>query len=403
MIHRYMPVALSGLLLTACADLGTYGVPESHAGDSITHSVLEPYIDRGELPGAVVLVTSKSKVLEYSAIGQSDIGAQRPMRPDALFWIASTSKQFVGTVTMMLVEERKIVLDERVTKYLPEFAPYLPGNASSDQRARDITVRQLLNHTSGLPGRSPVETPTLDLLPLAERVASYGKARLFSNPGTEFLYGNADVNTVARIIEVVTGQSYERVLEERILRPLRMRDTTFCPTEVQLQRLVKAYSLDKENKLVGTPIPSLSYPLSRCEARYPVPAGGLFSTATDLSRFAQMLLSGGTLDGHRYLSAASIAEMTRSQLQEAVRRKIPGSEPPLRVSYGLAWGASLDGSYFHPGSFMTDVRVDPTHTVATILLFQLNSGTTYAMREALLKASDERYGNGDQQAQNASR
>jgi CubicO group peptidase (beta-lactamase class C family) len=292
MIRRDVSVALICLLLTACADLATHDAREIHASNGITHSILGPYIDRGELPGAVVLVASKSKILEFSAIGQSDLGAQRQMQPDALFWIASTSKQFVGTVTMMLVEEGKIALDERLTAYLPEFAPYLPGAANSE-RARDITVRQLLTHTSGLPGRSPVETPTLDLLPLAERVASYGEARLFTRPGTEFLYGNADINTVARVIEVVTGQNYETVLEQRVLRPLGMRDTTFCPSDGQLQRLVKAYSLDKEKKLVETPIPSLSYPLSRCDARYSVPAGGLFSTATDLSRFARMLLSGG--------------------------------------------------------------------------------------------------------------
>jgi CubicO group peptidase (beta-lactamase class C family) len=379
-------------LLAACAAPTPYEVRERHADDGITHSVLGPYIDRGELAGAVVLVASKSRILEFAAIGHSDMGARRPMRPDALFWIASTSKQFVGTVTMMLVEEGKIALDERVTTYLPEFAPYLPGTGSNE-RARDITVRQLLTHTSGLPGRSPVETPTLDLLPLAGRVASYGETRLFTNPGKEFLYGNADINTVAHIIELVTGRDYETVLEQRVLGPLGMRDTTFCPTDAQLRRLVKAYTLDKEKKLVETPIPSLSYPLSRCDARYPVPAGGLFSTATDLSRFARMLLNGGSLDGHRYLSPASIAEMTRSQLQEEVRQKIPGAEPPLRISYGLAWGASLDGSFFHPGSFMTDVRVDATHTVATILLLQLNAGTAYEMREALLAESDKRYGN----------
>jgi CubicO group peptidase (beta-lactamase class C family) len=390
MLYRFTIAALVGVLLAACSSSRGLVAPAAVDVEAGAASVLQPYIDRGELPGAVVLVTSRTKVLEFSALGQADIGKKLPMQKESLFWIASTSKPFVGVLVMMLVEEGKIALDERVTTYLPSFTPTLPGGETTEL-ARNITVRQLLTHTSGLPGRLPVEAPTLDLLPLAERVEGYGKAKLLAQPDAAFIYGNADVNTVARIIEVVIGDSYENVLERRVLRPLGMRETTFCPTPRSLEKLVKAYSLDASDKLVETPIPSLAYPLSECEKRYPVPAGGLFSNARDMSRFAEMLLSGGILDGRRYLSAASIAEMTRSQLRESVRQKIPGSEPPLQVSYGLAWGASLDGSYFHPGSFMTDVRVDPTHTVATILLFQLNGGKSYDMREALLKESDNRY------------
>lgn len=398
MPYRYTVVAIVGTLLVACSGPRALNIPAVVHGERVAASVLQPYIDRGELPGAVVLVTSKSRVLELSAVGQADISSNLPMRTDALFWIASTSKPFVGVLVMMLVEEGKISLDERVTTYLPNFTPTLPGN-DAVELARDITVRQLLTHTSGLPGRSPAETPTLDLLPLAERVESYGKATLLAKPDAAFIYGNADVNAVARIIEVVTGAKYEDYLDRRLLRPLGMRNTTFCPTPQSLERLVKAYSMGTDGKLVETPIPSLAYPLDDCKRRYPVPAGGLFSTAVDMSRFAQMLLGGGVLDGQRYLSAASIAEMTKSQLREEVRQKIPGAEPPLQVSYGLAWGASLDGSYFHPGSFMTDIRVDPSRTVATVLLFQLNGGKSYDMREALLKASDEQYTVQGKQAQ----
>jgi len=277
----------------------------------------------------------------------------------------------------------------------PEYAalnPESPGATATRAASHPVTIRMLLNHSSGMYGGSPAESPTLDAIPLAQRVAGYAKVLQFE-PGTRFFYGNADVNTAAYIVEVVTGTPFERVLDTRLLKPLHMNETSFCPTATQLERLPTAYYLPngKAKALEKTSITFLHYPLSDCRNRYPVPAGGLFSTANDLSRYAQMLLNGGVLDGQRYLSAASVDQMTHNQLSEEVRQTVPLSAPPYRMGYGLGWGVSLDGSYFHPGTGMTDLRIDPTHRIATILLMQSTAPASFSARAALIDASDGKY------------
>jgi CubicO group peptidase (beta-lactamase class C family) len=387
----------AGLLALVCITPGT-SLSANNNSIPIGTSVLTPFVERGEIAGAVVMIVDANHVLEYEAVGYSDIATRRAMTTDALFWIASTSKPFVATAVMMLVEEHRLSLDDPVSKFLPDFQPRValnpesPGATATRAASHPVTIRMLLNHSSGMYGGSPAESPTLDAIPLAQRVAGYAKVLQFE-PGTRFFYGNADVNTAAYIVEVVTGTPFERVLDTRLLKPLHMNETSFCPTATQLERLPTAYYLPngKAKALEKTSITFLHYPLSDCRNRYPVPAGGLFSTANDLSRYAQMLLNGGVLDGQRYLSAASVDQMTHNQLSEEVRQTVPLSAPPYRMGYGLGWGVSLDGSYFHPGTGMTDLRIDPTHRIATILLMQSTAPASFSARAALIDASDGKY------------
>lgn len=376
-------------LQAIAADAQTAKAPASVARD-----VLQPAIDERRLAGAVILIEKKDRVLEYEALGFADLKTRRPMRKDALFWIASTSKPFVSSAVMMLVEQGRLDLDKPVTDYLPDFRPSLapqPGQQGQPTQPV-ITLRQLLSHTSGLPGVSPSETPTLDVSPLSDRVASYGKLSLLFPPGTGFSYGNADVNTAAYVVEKVSGMPYDTFIKTRLLGPLGMKDTSFCPNAAQLKRLATAYIADKDGKtLVETPLTILRYPLDDCAHRFAIPAGGLFSTANDLALFARMMLNGGELDGRRYLSASSIEAMTHNVVPETARKTIPLSEPPTNLGYGLGWGVSLNGDYFHPGTSMTDIRIDPTRKVATILLFQLTTNDSFTLRDALLTASDKRY------------
>jgi CubicO group peptidase (beta-lactamase class C family) len=385
------------VLAIVSATSSTWLCAASNPG-SLAKSVLEPFVERGEIAGAVVMIVSANRVIEYDAVGYADLGTRRVMPRDALFWIASTSKPFVAAAVMMLVEEGRIGLDDPVMKVLPDFQPPValnpeaPGTTATRPASHPVTIRMLLNHSSGMYGGSPADSPTLDALPLAQRVASYSRL-LQAEPGTRFNYGNADVNTAAYIVEVVSGMPFERFLETRLLRPLGMSETSFCPTAKLLQRLPTAYTLPSSTAtaLEKTPITFLHYPLSDCQNRYPVPAGGLFSTARDLSRFAQLLLNRGVLDGRRYLAASSVDEMTRNQLAEEVRLTVPLSAPPDRMGYGLGWGVSLDGSYFHPGTGMTELRVDPTHRIATIFLMQSTAPASFVARAALLNASDAKY------------
>ena len=246
------------------------------------------------------------------------------MRTDALFWIASQSKPMTATALMMLVDEGKVNVDDPVEKYLPEFkGQWVKAEQDTEhvllkKPAHPITVKNVLSHTSGLPFSSPLEQPTLDLLPLAARVRSYAMLPLEFEPDSKYQYSNAGINTAGRIIEVVSGMPYAQFLDQRLFQPLGMKDTTFWPNPEQVRRLAKSYKPNAaKTDLEETTITQLRYPLTD-RTREPMPAGGLFSTAADVARFCQMILNGGVLNGKRYLSEAAVKQMTSRQTPEAL-------------------------------------------------------------------------------------
>jgi CubicO group peptidase (beta-lactamase class C family) len=287
------------------------------------------------------------------------------MREDTLFWIASQSKPMTATAVMMLVDEGKVALDDPVEKYLPEFRGQLVVAEKDDahtllrKASRPITLRDVLCHMSGLPFHTPIEWPTLDALPLAAAVRSYAMTPLQWEPGTRYQYSNAGLNTAARIIEVVTKMPYEEFMRQRLFEPLEMKDTTFWPSVEQAVRIAKSYkpNADKTD-LVETPIDQLIYPLSDRLRRFPMPAGGLFSTARDTARFCQMLLNGGQLDGRRYISEAALREMTRRQTPDSVKE-----------SYGL--GFAVGGDWFgHGGALATNMEIRPVQGLVIVWMVQ---------------------------------
>lgn len=328
-------------------------------------AALRPFVDREELAGAVTLVADKEQVLSHSAVGFADVAGRQPMRPDSLFWIASQSKPITATALMMLVDEGKVSLDDPVAKHLPEFRGQMVVAEKSDEQvllkrpAHPITVRNVLSHTSGLPFRSPMEEPTLDRLPLADRVRSYALTPLDFEPDTKYQYSNAGINTAARIVEVVSGVPIEKFLDERLFQPLGMNDTTFWPSEAQVSRLAKSYKPGPNNQsLEETPIAQLQYPLTDRSNRYPMPAGGLFSTAADLACFYQMLVNGGQLNGRRYLSAEAVQQLTTRQ-----------TPAELSTNYGL--GFSTGGDRFgHGGAYSTNSYYDSKQGLIFIWLVQ---------------------------------
>jgi CubicO group peptidase (beta-lactamase class C family) len=282
--------------------------------------VLQPFVDKHELAGAVALVADKDKVLSVAAVGFSDIPAGSPIKEDAMFWIASQSKGMTAAAVMMLVDEGKIKLDDPVEKYLSEFRGQMVVAEKDDDHvllkkpSHPITVREVLSHVSGLPFKSDIEEPTLDGLPLAKAVRSYAMTPLETEPGTHYQYSNAGINTAARIVEVVSGISYEDFMQQRLFDPLGMKDTTFWPNEEQVSRLAKSYRPNEaKDDLVEFGLGQLTSPLTERHNRFPMPAGGLFSTARDTARFCQMLLRGGEMDGKRYLNEAAFKELTSRQ------------------------------------------------------------------------------------------
>ncbi len=227
--------------------LSSLMAPEpSRADESPVVSALRPFVDRNSLAGAAVLVANRDRVLSLEAVGYSDVAARTPMKVDDLFWIASMSKPITATALMMLVDEGKIQLDVPVEKYLPEFHGQMvvlerkPDRVVLKKPAHPILVREILSHTSGLVGRSPLERE-LDVLPLKIGTITYGLSPLQFEPGTKYEYCNPGINTAGRLIEVVSGVPYEEFLQKRLFEPLGMKDTTFWPDEPQLKRLAKSY------------------------------------------------------------------------------------------------------------------------------------------------------------------
>ena len=279
---------LSGINLPSLAqnDAGT------GAADGSVKGLLQPFVDRHELAGAVALVADRDRVLSVEAVGFADIAANRAMKTDDIFWIASQSKAMTATAVMMMVDEGKIMLDDPVEKYLPEFRGQKVVAESDDAHkllrkpTHPITIREVLSHMSGLPFKSAIEKPTLDGLPLAAAVRSYAMTPLQTEPGTSYAYSNAGINTAARILEKVSGISYEEFMQQRLFTPLGMVDTTFWPSKEQLPRIAKSYRPDAAKKSIDEiTISQLIYPLSDRTRRFPMPAGGLFSTAQDTAKF----------------------------------------------------------------------------------------------------------------------
>lgn len=356
-----LPLAAIVLAITVAPAVPTLGQPPRFA------AVLQPFVDDDSLAGAVVLVTTKDGVLARESVGHADIAAGRAMPVDAVFWIASMSKTITAAAVMALVDDGSVSLDDPVEKHLPEFrgqmlAAYKDDSTLLLRKPRHpITIRNVLSHTSGLPFASSIEHPTLDGRPLREATVSYALTPLLFEPGTGYLYSNAGINTAGRIIEVVSGVPFDRFVDDRLFRPLGMTDTTFWPTEAQLARLAKSYRPRTDSPtpaLEETPIKQLRYPLSDRGGRYPMPAGGYFSTADDVGRFCRMLLGDGVFEGKRILSTQAVREMSSRQTPANVDER-----------YGL--GCTVNGTSFgHGGAHATNMSIDPASGLATVWMVQ---------------------------------
>ena len=351
-------------------------------------SVLQPYVDDKVLAGAVTMVADKEKVLDVTTVGWADIAGKKAMAKDAIFWIASMSKPITATAFMMLVDEGKVSLDDPVEKYLPEFKGQMVVAEKDDEHVllkkpkHPITVRNVLSHTSGLAFKSAVENPTLDMLTLRVAVLSYAAAPLQFEPDTKYQYANAGINTAARIIEVISGMSYEDFMQQRLFTPLGMVDTTFWPSEEQEKRIATSYKANQgKTDLEATTVGQLHYPLHE-RIRQPMPAGGLFSTAADVVKFCQMLLNGGELNGKRYISEGALKQLQTKQTGEGLN------------AYSL--GYQLNGSSFgHGGAYSTNMSIDPAKGIVTVFMVQ-NAGWRTDEGKKILpafqKAAADRFG-----------
>lgn len=338
---------------------------------------MQGFVDAKQVSGAVTLVAREGKIVHLGAVGLADLDEKRPMAEDTLFAIASMTKPITATAVMILRDEGKLSLDDPVSKYIPEFAEAkLNGKAVG----QEITLKQLLTHTSGVVGDQQNDGSL-------ESTAKMLAARpLGFAPGENWVY-SPGLTVCGRVVEVVSGQPFERFLRERIFEPLGMKDTTFNPTAEQQMRLARLYKPSEDKKsLVAT-----THWINDLSAdRTPNPSGGLFSTARDMAQFYQAILNGGELDGHRILSPEAMKEMTTIQTGDLTTGFVPGN------GWGLGWcvvrepqGVSRmlsPGTFGHGGAFGTQGWVDPQRKMIFVLLIQrteFGNSDASELREAL--------------------
>ena len=368
------------LFLVALAGLAPplHGADFDEAKLALIRPGMQRFVDNHQIAGAVTLVGNTKGVAGVEAIGQLRLDPAQPMPKNALFRIASMTKPITAVGILILADEGKLKVTDKVEKYLPEFrSQWLIAERGSNRLvlnrpARPITLHDLLTHTSGL---SPYPPGLSDLYrkrdrTLAEGALAVSQRPLLFEPGSRWSYCNSGIDTLGRVIEVVSGKDYERFLSERIFTPLRMKDTTFRPSKEQLRRVASLYG-SKDGKLVleGNPIIGLPAVM-----RHPIPAGGLYSTGADMARFYRMMLNSGVLDGERVLTEQSVKAMTRIQTGDLKCGFTPG------MSHGLGFAVVREpqgvtamlspGSFGHGGAFGTQSWADPKRDLFVILLIQ---------------------------------
>ncbi len=320
------------------------------------------FVQAKEIAGAVTLVADGDKILHLSATGMADIDSKTPMAADSVFWIASMTKPITATAVMMMQDEGKLSVDDPVSKYLPEFTGDKAG----------ITIKQCLTHSSGLSDLTPTETKGLttlkDLTPLIA-----AKSLLFP-PSSKWQYCQTGINTAARIVEVVSGTTFPEFLQGRVFDPLGMTDTSFYPGAKQVARLASAYKHGAAGDLEKAGLFFLNGKSPSDRGHYPMANGGLFSTAADYAKFAQMILRGGESGGKRYLKAQSVKQMTCVQSGDLTTGFTPGN------GWGLGWcvvrepqgvtAALSSGTFGHGGLFGTQAWIDPVKQRIYLMMIQ---------------------------------
>ena len=365
------------------------------------HESIQRHVDAGEICGAVTVVARRGVVVHFEANGLMDIESKKPMEKDTIFRLASMTKPITGVAVLMLVEEGKIRLNDPVSKFLPEFrdmkvampreraagAAPAPGAAAALDfytvpANREITVQDLLTHTSGLVstvsgGFGAKLAATMAPHGPGDTLASYvpklATIPLDFQPGTQWAYsGAAGPEVLSRIVEIVSGQTYDEFLRTRIFEPLGMKDTFFYPPDDRRPRLVTLYrkspnGLEKDANQDGF-----------SNKTYFGGGGGLMSTAADYLQFAQMLLNGGELNGKRLLGPRTVELMASNHVGDMFNGKL--GRPAHGLGFGLivqvvednvAAGLRVsNGSFGWDGAFGTQVWVNPKEKMVTVIMIQ---------------------------------
>jgi CubicO group peptidase (beta-lactamase class C family) len=370
--------------------------------------VVQEHIDAGNVAGAVTLVARRGRIVHFEAQGYADIESRTPMRTDNIFRLASMGKPITAVAVMMLVEEGKIRLTDPVARFIPEFSTLNKvalakeggGEGAFDlvDVSRPVTIRDMLTHGSGLlsgglgqraAGQS-AQRASEDTL--ATYIPKLGAVALDFQPGTLWRYsGLAGFDVLSRIVEVVSGKSYDVFLKERLFGPLGMADSGFYFTGRQAERVATIYTRRPGEALQPNPNQALN-------AVYFSGASALATSAEDYLQFAQMLLNGGELDGTRILGPRTVDLMVSNHTGDMVNGQF--GRPARGMGFGLGMQMVLDpvaadlavskNAFSWPGGSGVSFWVEPEEELVSIYMIQGGSGAElrrafeFAIRQAIV-------------------
>ena len=358
-------------------------------------AMCEEAVAEGNIPGVVALVARKGKIVYYKAFGTADNASGRAMKPDDIFRIASQSKAITATAVMMLWEEGKFQLDDPISRYIPEFKDsqvlktfrYNDTTYTTEPANKEITVRHLLTHTSGL-GYGMIDGDerfkmiyqkagitdlfTTENISIEESVKKLAQLPLHHQPGEKFTYSEG-LDVLGYFIELMSGMPFDVFLRERLFKPLGMNDTDFYLPEEKANRLV-AVQQQEAGKWSRYPVTFYDpdYPIKGAK-RFFSGGAGLSSTAKDYATFLQMYLNGGELNGIRILSRTTVQSIMGNQIGELWEG--------TGRHYGLAFGVLTEkgqdkggqgsqGTFDWGGYFNTQYFADPQEQIIGVLMKQ---------------------------------
>jgi len=407
MTRRHLFAALSALLLVAPAlraEAPPAATPESVGLSSERlqrlHAAIQQYVDAGKVSGVVTYVARNGRVVDLQAFGKADVEADRPMKTDTIFRVASQTKAFTSVSVMMLVEEGKIGLADPVSRFIPAFekttvaVPPPPGAVAGSPVSvvpakRPITIRDLLTHTAGISyGNGPAQEQWKAAgiqgwyfadrnEPVSAVVERMALLPMDSQPGEKYVYGyNTDILGV--VVEKVSGQTLAEFIQKRIAGPLGLVDTQFYLPPAQKDRLATVYAA-KDGKIERATDPKTGQGHYVEGPRVGYAGGaGLLSTARDYGRFLQMLLNGGEIDGVRILSPKTVEIMTVNQVGTLFAELGPNN---AGRGFGLGFDVIEDlgktgqygsvGAFGWGGAYHTTYWADPKEKMVVLLMTQL--------------------------------
>jgi CubicO group peptidase (beta-lactamase class C family) len=363
---------------------------------SLIDGMIQEAINKNKIPGAVALITRNGKIVYYKAFGMADNASDKYLEKDAIFRIASQSKAITSTAIMMLWEEGKFQLDEPISKYIPEFGRAqilesfneLDSSYTVKPAATQITIRNLLTHTSGIgygeiDGDSKfrkiyskagiIDLFTTEDVTIADNIKKLAKLPLHHNPGENYTYSEG-IDVIGYFIEIMSGMPFDKFLKTRIFDPLGMKDTQFYLSDTSKYNRLVTVQTKEDEKWVKYPVTfyDTDYPIKGAK-RFFSGGAGLTSTAIDYAKFLQMYLNKGELNGVRLLSRTTVETILTNQIQY-MSNEIP-------VVHGLAFGLvdtkkhdlggyGSEGTFEWGGYFNTQYFADPKEEIIGVLLKQ---------------------------------